>query len=329
MIPALNLLNEIADRKGWPQISTLDDTNPRPEHRKMIRMLNRILQTLGGYDDWPLLREEGTIVTVASEVTDADNSEYVTATQNSDTVTVDNATFDDTYINRAFQVSGNETVYRVIAVPAPTQLQLNRAWISDSITAADELTATIAVDQYALAADFQREVDDINGFFGRYKIEYLPPNEFKKKQRERANNKIEVGEPLFCTIFGVTNSRQILHFTPFPEYARLFYYDYQKSHPEINSDQDTVYYPLTYFDAFIDLMVYLMSRDYDDDARTETIIRDWLRTHSAQQSNAGPTDSRPVMQLANEVRRSLRASANLPTSIDWVDAFDNGSIFGL
>lgn len=330
MIVAINLINEVADRQGWPQITTLEVATLRSEHRKLLRLLNRILQTLGGYNDWPMLRKEGTMVLVAAVQGDADSSEFVTATQNSDTVTVDNVTtFDETYINRAFQVSGDEYVYRVKAVPAVNQLQLNRAWVSDSITAADELTATLAVDQYALPDDFGREVDDWDSFFGPYRVEPKTPNEFKRMRRERRANNIELGEPLYFTKFGVTNGREIVHFIPYPENARLLTYDYQKKHPVINSDQDTIYYPDTYFDAFIDLMLYLMNRDYDDSVKSTQVIQDWLRSHNEQQSNPGPTDSRPVMELANDVRRSLRASVNMPSSIDWGDAFDNGSIYGL
>lgn len=330
MIAALDLLNEVADRKGWPQISTIEvaEADLRADHRKMLRLLNRILQTVGGYNDWPMLREEGTLVLVAAEEGDSDSSEFVTATQNSDTVTVANASFDETYIGRGFQVSGDEYVYRITAVPSTTQLKLNRAWVSDNITVADEKTYTIAMDRYALPEDFGRTIDDWKSFFGQYKIEPRDPNEFRELRRDAAYQ-ITLGDPDYFTVYGLTNGRQVVHFHPWPENARLLLYEYQRRHPIINSDQDMVLFPVTYLNSLIDLMVYFLDRDYDGNSvKSDKVLRDWVAEHNRQQSNPGMSDAVPLLQLANDVRTSIYQSAMLPNSVDWGDAFDTGSIYG-
>lgn len=328
MIAAKDLLNETAERLGYAQYTSIEAVTLRTEHRKLLNLLNRVLETIGGYNDWPMLREESTVVTVASEQGDSDSSEFVTATQNSDTVTVANVTFSENYIGRAFQVSGDEYVYRITAVPAPTQLTINRAWVSASITVADELTYTIAMDRYALPTNFGREVDDWESFFGPYNIVPRTPNQFRTLRRE--NPGIQLGEPRYFTIYGLTNNQQIVHFHPWPENARMLVYDYQRRHPKITSDQDQVLFPATYMGSLIDLLIALAHRDLDDDsAKAQQVIIDWINSHNRQQSNPGPTSSRPVLQLANDVRQSIRDGVSFPHRIDWGDAFDNGSIYGL
>jgi hypothetical protein len=329
MIEALDLLNETGDRLGYPQIDTLEVGTLRPEHRKLLRLLNTVLQAIGGYHDWPMLREEGTLVLVAAVEGDADSSEFVTATQNSTTVTIDNVSMDDTYIGRAFQVDGDEYIYRIEAVPAPTQLTLNRAWVSDSITATDEKTFTIGADRYALPEDFGRAVDDWDNFFAPYTIKAVDPREFRRQRVVIDGNNLVLDDPHYFTIFGVSNSRQVVVFHPWPENARLLTYEYQRNHPKITSDQDTVYYPVTYRTALIDLLTYIARRDYEDDARIEAVLRDWLSDHSRERSNPGATASRIEMQLANEVRQSVHAAYGVPTNTDWGDYWETGAIFGL
>ena len=56
---ALEVLNEIADAVGWPQLDSIESPDQTPEERKMVRALNRVLRALVGMDDWPMLRKEG------------------------------------------------------------------------------------------------------------------------------------------------------------------------------------------------------------------------------------------------------------------------------
>ncbi len=164
---ALKIINELEDRLGYPQSDTIELPELSSEQRKVIRLLNRVLTAWTGLNDWPLLRKDGEIVFIASEVSDttAGLEEYVTATEDSDVITVANATFDETYIGRAIQISGLQYVYRIIDVPSATTLQLNRAWIDTSITVADEATYCIAMDRYALPADYDRPTGRTRAFF--------------------------------------------------------------------------------------------------------------------------------------------------------------------
>lgn len=334
MINALDLLNEVADRMGWPQITTLEKQSLPPEHRKMLRLLNRVLRAAGAFNDWPLLQKDAQIVLVASETTDADNSEYVTATQNSATVTVDNATFDETYIGRAFQVSGDDYVYRIAAVPSATTLTLNRAWVSDNITASDEKVTTIAMDRYALPSDFDRPIGDVLNFAAPFKIAPISPYEFKQIRYASPGVVGQTDDPGVYTIYGMTDNQaaQMLHFHPYPKNARILEYTYIQVHPEIDSDQDKILYPLSYLEAFIGTLLYIANRDYEDasPAKTQQILFDAMRSHNLQQSSAGPTESDVRLRPANNVRRSLRRAYGVPgMRVDWGSTFETGHSSGL
>jgi hypothetical protein len=329
MINALDFINELADKLSWPQIDTLSEPQPRSKQRKMLRTTNTVLRATGAYNDWPILRAEGSIVTVASILTDADSSEFVTATEDSDTITVAGQSFDDTFIGRDIQVSGDDTIYRIIDTVSPTQLQLDRAWVAASITVADERVACIAMDRYALAEDFSRPINDAHNFFAPWKIKAVPPNEFEDRRvRDRA---LLDDDPDIFTTYGLNaaETAQIIHLHPWPKEKRLLRYQYQKLHPEVNSDNDKILYPWSYKDALLDICYQLCLRDYEDSAKMQQALVDMVRKHNLQQANPGITDSRPVIEPSGEVRRSVYASYGLPgRHVDWGDFFDIGGTFG-
>lgn len=330
MINALDFMKEVADRAGKTRFTTLEDLNPITEHRKLLTLLNTMLKRAGSFNDWDMLRKEGSIVTVASLETDADSSEFVTATQNSDEVTVAGQTFDDTYTGRAFQVNGEEDLYRIIEVLTPTKVKIDRAWVQDSLTVADEKTVTIAMDRYALPADFDRTVTDWQNFFAPYKIEPATPNEFREMRINR--RRILLSDPEMFTVFGFTDneSARIVHFYPWPKEARLLRFDYQISHPTIDSDQDNILYPLSYREALISTMLAVSARDFEDSAKMEKILQDSLREHNIQQSNPGLTDSKAQLEPSGRTRRQVYNSYGAGAlNVDWGNAFDTGRTNGL
>ena len=323
MQQALDILNEIADRLGWAQIDTLDTSLQSTRARKLTRVLNRVLKTWGGMNDWPLLRAEGSLVLVAAETGSATLLQYVTATQNSDIVTVDNMTFDDTYKERAFNVTGNDVVYRIAEVLSPTQIKLNRAWIADSITAADETLWTIAQDRYALPDDFDRPSQDLESFLDPYKIKPLSPNRFKDERRRWDG--IHTDSPRFYTIFGTNPGEtvQLIRFEPYPSTARMLMIDYQRSHPAINSDNDKIFVQDRFVEPLIDFVMQLATRDYEDDDKDQKILGDMLRTYNEQASNQPLTAQMMQMRPANTPRADYRkASRRSMARIDYGDKWD-------
>jgi len=321
MVLGLDILNEIADRLGYPQISSLDSKTITSETRKLKRALNRVLQTLQGVREWPQLRSSGEIVLVPDEETDADSDEYVTATQNSTTLTVDNYSFDKTYLDRAIQVSGDNYVYRIKKVLSSTQVTLNRAWISDSITASDEKTATIAADRYALPTNFDRPVGSWENFFSPYKILPIDNDELREK---RYGQGIEVDDPQYFTIWGMNDAQTayivLLH--PYPDERRMLTFEYQRNHPEVNSDNDKILYPNSYLSAIIDMVLYIAHRDFDDDEKMQITLMDKIREYNMQASNPTLTDKKMILRPRNRTRTDIRKGFGNVVRINWGTYWD-------
>lgn len=329
-IIALNVLNEIADAAGWPQLDSIESPDQTPEERKIVRALNRVLRAMVGLNDWPMLRTEGSITTVAKELTSGDSSEYVTATNGSTTLTIANMSFDANYKQRAIQVSGDETVYRIEDVLSKTSLQLNKAFVGTSITVADELVASIAMDRYALPEDFSRPVDKWKNFFAPYSIRPQGPEDFKA--RRRRDRGITLGDPDIYTVFGMNPSEtvQLVHFHPYPENARLLEFDYIRNHPEINSDNDKILFPQRFIEPIINICVEVIKRQYDDDSRIEVALMSALKSYNDQMSNPGVTEQHLEFQPDLSVRTSIRRSYGIRGGfIDYGDYFDDVSNVGL
>ena len=330
---ALKLLNEVADRVGYPQMSTIENTQLEPEQRKLISLLNRILITMGGINIWPNLQVDDSITLLASETSDltAGSEQYVTATQNSDTVTVANMTFDDSYKERVFHVSGDPYPYRIKKVLGPTQIQLYKAWRSDSITISDEKTFTIAQDRYALPVDLDRPIDDMQGFFASYRIMPISPERLRELRRAQTNNSLLLGEPQYYTVFGMNpgETTQLVHFHPYPQYSRLLQYSYQKVHPTIDSDNDKILYPDRFIGYIIDAMAFYIRRDFEDEANVQQTMIDMLRSYNQQAANEGATKEPINLRNSTSIRSDIRMALNRSgASIDWGETFDRAGNTG-
>jgi hypothetical protein len=323
MVNALEIINEINDRLGWPQLSTIEDPDVTNEQRKVLRALNRTLVTIQGVDDWPLLRRDGEIVLVPEVLGTAvsGSEQYVTATQNSKEVTIANITMDDTYKTRAFQVAGDNIVYRIVDILSPTTVKLNRAWISDSITVADEKLFTIAADRYGLPNDFDRPSTDIESFFGPYSIKPINPNELSLMRRK--NPGIHTDDPSVFTIYDMNEGQTttLMHFHPFPKNARLLQFSYQSVHPEINSDNDKILYPQRYMEFVINATEKVCLEAYEDSPKADRTLIEMMRNYNWQ--TPAITDSLPRLRPANQIRQSMQQAAGLGSiRVNWGSFFD-------
>lgn len=329
---ALDILNEIADRLGWEQIDSLEKSTLPDETRKLLRLMNRVLSTLTGLEDWPMLRGEGTLQLIGVENSDTTtgSEQYVEATQNSTTVTMLNASLDVSYVGRAIQFSGVDYVYRIEEVTASTELKLNRAWIDASVTAADKTTWTIGADRYVLPVNFDRPIADMDGFLAPYGIKPVSPEEFQRRRR-RYRNSIEIGEPEVFTIYGLNKAQtqEVIHFDPWPNEARLINYPYIKQHPVINSDNDKILYPKRVVEVIMEMVLQLAYRDYEDDDRMQVTLMEMIQKYNQSVGKQTVTQNRPQMKLANQRYRSIyRAYRAGGGNVDWGDAFDRAGNVG-
>jgi len=329
---ALDILNEIADRLGWEQIDSLEASTLPDETRKLLRLLNRVLATLTGLEDWPMLRADGTIQLIADETSDltAGSEQYVEAIANSTSVTLLNASLDDSYLDRAIEFSGVDYVYRIAEVTSSTSIELNRAWIGDTVTAADEVTFTIGADRYVLPVDFDRPIDEMSAFLAPYGIEPVSPEEFQQRRRKYRNS-IQTGEPEVFTIYGLNSAltQEIIHFDPWPDEARLINYPYIKVHPVIDSDNDKILYPRRVVEVIMEMVIQLAYRDYEDDDRMQVTLMEMIQKYNQSVGKKTVTQNKHRITLANHRRQSIYRSYRAGGgNVDWGDAFDRAGNVG-
>lgn len=330
---ALDIINEIADRLGWPQVDTIEGQTVPSETRKLLRLLNRVLGTLGGLEDWPMLRETSEIVLVGDVVADttSGSEQYLTATQNSTTITIANFTsFNAAYIGAAFRADGYDYTYRIESINSTSSVELNRAWIDSSITATNEVVWTIGWDRYVLPENFDRPVDDWSAFLAPYKVRPASPEEFADRRRKRGGD-IQVGEPEVYTIFGLNaaQTQQVIHFDPYPDAARLLNYDYIKQHPVIDSDNDKILYPRNVVEVIMEMVLQLAYRDYEDDARMQQTLIEMIQKYNQSVGKKSVTSKKHVISPSGFNRRAMHRAVRAGGGrVDWGDHFDRAGNVG-
>jgi len=330
---ALDILNEIADRLGWPQVTTIESAILSSETRKLLRLMNRVLGTLSGLEDWPMLRATGELVLVADEVatTVSGLEQYLTATINDATITIANYTgFGASHVGRAFQATGYNYVYRIESINSTSSVELNRAWIDASITATDTVVWTIGTDRYALPETFDRPIDDFNAFLAPYGVKPVSPEELSERRRQRGGD-IQAGEPEVFTIFGLNaaQTQELIHFDPWPDAARLITYEYIMQHPLIDSDNDKILYPRRVIEVIIEMILQLSYRDYEDDARMQTTLVEMIQKYNQSIGKKTLTQNKRIMTPDGRTRREVyRAYGAGGSSMDWGDAFDKAGNVG-
>lgn len=319
---ALPVINEIFDRLGWPQVESIEGQPPTDEIRKILTLLNRVLRTIQGIDDWARLRRDGYLTLIASERSDitAGSEQYVTATQDSDEITIDNITFNDTYKQRALQVVGDEIVYRIIEVLGTNTVRVHRPWNGDSITPADERTFIIAADRYALPVDFDRPTDGWENFLDAVGIKPTNPNDFALRRRGKG---IQDTNPQVYTIYNLNDGQttEIIHFDPYPRDRNLLAFHYMAQHPEITSDNDKILYPERYLEFIVTAVVELALRHYEDSTKADQTLMDMIREYNWQTKTVVDTIQR--MTPSGRTRAQFqRAYGNGGARMNWGSAFD-------
>jgi hypothetical protein len=323
MITGLALINEVEDRLGWRQTETLEGTQ-RPETRKLVRLLNRVLNSMQALDDWPLLRTDGTLQLIADDSGDA----YFELTNGSATVELGASettlAFSEQLIGRAIQLGSHATIYRIKSVESTTQLTLNRPYLGDDWTDADgELSYVIAQDQYFLPEDFDRPTEDWQNFFGDPGIDPIGPNAFRKERIARGNSLL-LDDPNVFTVYGLDDSEtfQKIHFDPWPDNERILNYTYQKNHPKIETDEDRILFPKTHEGIIIEAMLQLAHRDYEDSDKSQVVLQDLIRTINQAQAPGNVAQDRMRFTPNGKHRLAQYRSWRGGSRIDWGTAFD-------
>lgn len=334
MRTGLQVINEIEDRLGRRQSETLEGSIEK-DTRKLIRLLNRVLKNLVSAEQWPMLRTEGTIVTQAA----VEGSMLVELTNGSNTVTISSfdssgITFAESQLVWAIQFGRDTPIYRITKVVSPTEIELNRPWIGDTVTPAsaddDTIAVAIAMDRYALPEDFDRPTGKWRDFLSSYEILPAGQEEFAETRRKRGRN-IVPSSPSRYTVYGLdpSDTYQLLHLDPFPEEQTLLEFNYQRVHPDVVNDVDLVLFPQSQLSVVIEAILYLANRDYEDDQRLTVALQEYLQQFNAAKSQQRVTDdAKHITPWMGNRARSVRTRRG-GVRWDYGDYFDRAGSVGL
>jgi hypothetical protein len=333
MRTGLQVIQEIQDRLGDRQAETIEGDVDK-KVRKLLRLLNRVLKNLVSAEQWPMLRTDGTIVTNAPVEEDM----LVELTNGSKTVNISafdssGETFAENYVEWGIQFGRDTPIYRIKKVVSPTQIELNRPWLGDTVTPAsaddDTVAVIMAMDRYAMPEDFDRPTGSWQDFLSAYNIKPLGPQEFAE-QRSRRGRNIETDDPTHYTIYGLdpSNTYQVLHLEPWPGQQTLLQYDYQREHPDVEFDTDLVLFPHSQLSIVIEAVIYLANRDYKDDQRLGAALTEYLQQFNAAKSQQNVTSDRKQLAPWVARARSVRQTRG-GLRIDYGDYFDVAGNTGL
>lgn len=293
MITGLQLLNEIEERLGYRQSSTIEG-EVSSGTRKLVRLFNRILKTMSLLEQWPMLRQEGTLITEAA----VQESLLLDMTNGSTVVDISafdasGFTFEQKHAYWAVQFGTSSTpIYRVAKVVSPTRIELNRVWIGSTVTVAsvddDTTTMVLAMDQYALPEDFDRPDGEWEDFLSDYAVVPLSADKFKTERRKQGAV-IVTDKPRVFTVYGLDPSEtyQVIHFNPWPVEQTMLQYSYLRVHPAIEQDTDKVLFPPAQHSMLIEAVLTFANRDYEDDQRSQAAMLEFMmqfRSVGAQNS---------------------------------------------
>lgn len=330
---ALDLLNDINDALGWPQLTTIEG-DLSPFARKGLRALNRVLRTLAAIDDWFFLRAESEIITIAEYrvgvATVTNGSTTVTGADDPNTAAADPPVWTAAMEGRAINFGNDALIYRISKVNSATNLTLNRPYQGTTLTDGNYV---IAQDRYELPTDFDRPIGDWTNFFSSQNLTIRPvsPNEFRDI-RKRRNVGIETNDPQSFTAWGydAQNEHRLIVLDPFPKDQQVLEFPYQTVHPEMSLDTHKVRFPLRYDPLLIEACIYILKRDIEDDARASQMLLDFLqeKNDALGKREVGEQMHRITPSNAHRLRERARWGSR-SSRIDYGEHFDNINFYDL
>jgi len=337
---ALDILQDVCDRLGWdqiPSVENVEDPEGSKEDRKLVRALNRVLRVMSSMNDWPGLRKQSEIVTIA---------EYKTglARMTSASKAVAGQLDDDgnptvwtqDMVGRAFVVDGEQLIYRVADVISATSLRLDREYQGDTTDGSDDAPDKayhIMQDRYDLPVDFDRAVDDRwTGYQGTadWSLGITDANNVRARRRGRSPAST-VTQPDVITLWkndDESEHRQAI-LDPFPKDQVVVQFDYQALHPKIEKDTQRILFPPRHEEMIQSGIEWLLLSGPDDDARAGMALSEYLRNRNEdlakqeigqKRTRITASQERVVQQRSKWRRRGMR--------INWGSAFDRKDFYG-
>lgn len=335
---ALSVLQDVCDRLGWAQIVSVENLDEMTkDDRKLVRSLNRVLRVMSSMNDWPSLRRQGEIETIA-EYTDGllrltNGSKVVTGQVDED----GNPTvWTQDMIGRAIAVDSEQLIYRVADVVSATSLRLDREYQGDTTDGTDDapdLPYHIMQDRYDLPLDFDRPVDEQwTGYQGNsdYQILITDAATIRRRRQGRAPAST-VTQPDAVTLW--KNDDQLEHrqviVDPFPKEQIIIQFEYQAVHPEISKDTQRILFGPRQEEMLHSAMEWMLLSGPDDDARAGMALSEYLRNRGEdlakqeigqERMRLSASQERAMQQRSKWRRRGMR--------INWGSAFDRKDFYG-
>jgi hypothetical protein len=336
---ALDVLRDICDHLGWAQIESVENEDElTKDDRKLVRALNRVLRVMSSMNDWPGLRRQGEVVTIAEYTTGlarlTNGSKVVTGELDDD----GNPTvWTQDMVGRAFVVNQEQLIYRVADVVSATSLRLDREYQGDTTDGSDDapdLPYHIMQDRYDLPLDFDRAVDERwTGYQGTadFTLMIIDASMVRARRRGRAPAST-VTQPDAVTLWKNDDQdehRQVI-LDPFPKDQVVIQFDYQSLHPKIEKDTQRILFAPRHEEMIQSGVEWLLLSGPDDDARASMALGEYLRNRGEdmakqeigqQRTRITASQERYLQQRSKWRRRGMR--------INWGSAFDRKDFYDL
>jgi len=335
----LDVLRDVCDHLGWEQIVSVENEDDlTKDDRKLVRALNRVLRVMSSMNDWPGLRRQGEIVTVA-EYTDGllrltNASKVVTGQVDDD----GNPTvWTQDMIGRAIVVNGEQLIYRVADVVSATSLRLDREYQGDTTDGSDDapdMPYHIMQDRYDLPLDFDRAVDEKwTGYQGSadFTLVITDANTVRARRRGRAPAS-SVTQPDVVVLWrnDEQNEHRQVIFDPFPKDQAIIQFDYQAIHPKVEKDTQRILFAPRHEEMIQSGVEWLLLSGPEDDARAQLALGEFLRNRGEdlakqeigqQRTRLNASQERVLQQRTKWRRRGMR--------VNWGSAFDRKDFYNL
>jgi hypothetical protein len=230
------------------------------------------------------------------------------------------------------RLDGTSQIYKIASVASDTSATLTSNYVGSTDTA---VSYTYYEDEYALASDFMRPVDQ-HQFGDDMAIGLIGRNEF----RRRFKTAYSLGNPRMATMLDLptsstdaTPARKIA-FYPYPSAAIMIPYSYSTSNlavsaagaaqAQLSADTDVPIVPLRYRHLILLHALWHWYRDKEDDVRSAEAMAEYntLLARVAGDTEIGQSRAKIAPRLRQYARRAKRPWSPAGGRFDLDNRFD-------
>lgn len=303
---ALEFVKDIAGMMGWEKPTTL--VSPSKEIELILQATNDVFGHIQDDKRWPELTLSAHLLLEGVSTWDDCT---VNASYGSSTLSATGASFVAGDVGKKVFVSGTKVQYVITAVGSSTSVTLDRPWSEADLSAATR-DVHVGQDTYELPADFDRfYVDKLYLPAEDTHVQVVGKDELNV-ERQLNGLQLSSGIPQKCTIHGLSTdgTKRKIHFDLCAKENYELEFDYQRKHPTIAADADTVYYPSKNMLYIKDMVKARLDRDAEMSPLAQQIFAEAQQSRgdklSSHDSGAEPMRIRPEVRPMGRYRRNRR-----------------------